>query len=267
MRNLYTKVGMFGISTGGPFMGDQIRGFGFLHDGSVDTLKHFVEAAVFSTTNNQELDLEQFSLAFPTDLAPIVGQQVTLTSSNGGVVNPRIDLMIQRAGAIYNSLMLGGAVPECDVVVKGSVGGAERGWVRLSGGLFEDDLGNTLSDAALRALATSEGPLTYTCAPPGSGTRMGVDRDEDVLGDGVETGTGVFVSPSDTGTSPTNPDTDGDGAKDGEEVLAGTDPNNPLDFPFPTVPVLPIWALWTLGSGVLGTGMLAVHRRRSGSKR
>ena len=35
-------------------------------------------------TNQQKLELEQFMLAFPTDLAPIVGQQVTLTATNGG---------------------------------------------------------------------------------------------------------------------------------------------------------------------------------------
>ena len=43
------------------------------------------------------------------------------------------------------------------------------------------------------------------------------DRDSD--GDGVpdiyETGTGIYVSPTDTGTSSTNPDTDGDGLTDG----------------------------------------------------
>ena len=45
MRNLYHKVGMFGLSAGGPHTGDQIRGFGFLHDGSVDTVESFVSAA------------------------------------------------------------------------------------------------------------------------------------------------------------------------------------------------------------------------------
>jgi hypothetical protein len=159
MRNLYAKVGMFSTS------GDQVRGFGFLHDGSVDTLKSFLEAPVFSTNNAQELDLEQFSLAFPSDLAPIVGQQVTRTATNSGVADPRIDLLIARAAAPFSSLVLGGAVTECDLIVKGAVGGVARGWVRESGGLFRDDLGNTIGDAALRALAASEGPLTYTCVP------------------------------------------------------------------------------------------------------
>jgi hypothetical protein len=60
---------------------------------------------------------------------------------------------------------------------------------------------------------------------------MGIDRDEDDLGDGVETGTGVFVNASDTGTSAANPDTDGDGFNDGFEVLQGSDPNDPLSTP------------------------------------
>jgi hypothetical protein len=58
--------------------------------------------------------------------------------------------------------------------------------VRLADGTFESDLGAISSDAAVRALAASEGPLTYTCAPPGSGKRMGVDRDFDLLGDGFK---------------------------------------------------------------------------------
>jgi hypothetical protein len=53
------------------------------------------------------------------------------------------------------------------------------------------------------------------------------DTDRDHLLDGVETGTGVFVSPEDTGTNPNNPDSDGDSMNDGVEVTAGTDPNDP----------------------------------------
>ena len=41
------------------------------------------------------------------------------------------------------------------------------------------------------------------------------DSDEDELEDGVETNTGIFVSDTDTGTDPSNADTDGDCVKDG----------------------------------------------------
>ena len=47
------------------------------------------------------------------------------------------------------------------------------------------------------------------------------DTDGDGLKDGVETGTGVFVSASDTGTDPWNADMDNDGLKDGIETSTG----------------------------------------------
>ena len=59
------------------------------------------------------------------------------------------------------------------------------------------------------------------------------DTDVDGIFDGAETGTGTFVSASDTGTDPLNPDTDSDGLNDGDENpslpfvdkdQAGTDP-------------------------------------------
>lgn len=49
-----------------------------------------------------------------------------------------------------------------------------------------------------------------------------LDSDNDRLPDCVETNTGVFVSATDTGTDPNNPDTDGDGIDDGDEVLGTT---------------------------------------------
>jgi len=64
---------------------------------------------------------------------------------------------------------------------------------------------------------------------------VGADTDEDGLPDSVETNTGVFNGPRDTGTDPENPDSDDDGFDDGEEVTFGTDPNNPDDAPVPTL--------------------------------
>lgn len=65
-----------------------------------------------------------------------------------------------------------------------------------------------------------------------------LDDDGDGLADAVETLTGVFVSPTDTGTDPLDPDTDRDGYLDGEEVAAGSDPNTAVSLPPRSVPLL-----------------------------
>ena len=74
-------------------MGDQVRGFGFIGDGSTDTRLPLPERRAFNPTVQFRLsanrsryhprrDVEQYLLAFDSDLAPIVGQQVTLTATN-----------------------------------------------------------------------------------------------------------------------------------------------------------------------------------------
>lgn len=221
LRNMYQKIGMFGLPAI-PFLnpgdnahkGDQIRGFGVLHDGSIDTIFRFFQATVFNNTGAVGFDgpaggdvkraqMEQFVLAFDNDLAPIVGQQVTLDSTNAAVAGPRIDLLIQRATAPFTSKVLGGSVVECDLIVKGVIAGELRGSVMdASGNFVGDRAGDALStDADLRALAATPGQeLTYTCVPPGSGVRLGIDRDED----------GFF---------------------DRDELDASSDPANALDLP------------------------------------
>ena len=262
-RNMYQKIGMFGSG------GDQVRGTGFLHDGSVDTMKTFVGAGVFSLNNQEENDLEAFMLAFPTDIAPIVGQQVTIGPGNFAVgdVNTRISLIDAQANDTFESAVLGGSVTECDVIVKTVEGGVEKGYYSELGGTYTpDDNGPAISEATLRAKADPGGDaqtLTYTAVPPGAGYRMGVDRDEDTLLNGVETNTGTFVDPNDTGTNPALADTDGDGFDDGVEVAAGSDPNNPASTPPPPgVPALGPLAALLLGSGLVLTAGLGLRRRR-----
>lgn len=289
LRNLYQKVGMFGLAVADsanlpvigdvtPFdgnaahQGDQIRGFGYTHDGSVDTLFRFVSAGVFSLNDPQQADVQEFLIAFDSDLAPIVGQQVTLTSSNSGVAGPRIDLMIARANSPFASKVLvdlnGGPVNECELIAKLVDGGVASGYLYNGTNFDPDDGSGAISDAALRTKAASAGQeITYTCVPPGSGLRMAIDRDGDNLSNGVETGTGVFVDASDTGSRPDRVDTDGDGISDGDEVANGTDPNvaegsGPGSF-VPSVPSLSVWGLMLLSGALASTGLLGGRRRRS----
>jgi hypothetical protein len=89
------------------------------------------------------------------------------------------------------------------VVVKGTINGEQRGAVRLVSGQFRSDRASEalLTDAQVRALAATAGQeLTYTCVPPGNGTRAGVDRDEDDFFDRTELDAGS--DPADPGSIP-----------------------------------------------------------------
>lgn len=195
LRNMYQKIGRFGSpaipfatapATG--FLGDQIRGYGFVHDGTVDMLAHFFTVRVFQPTLNSGFplfnpdatrrDVSDYMHAFDNDLAPIVGQQVTLTSTNAAGANPRINLLIQRAKAPFVSKELGGNVTECDLVAHVAESGNRRGYfLDVASGSFVAADGSSRSDAALRALATVPGQeVTYTCTPPGSGQRIASTR-------------------------------------------------------------------------------------------
>ena len=185
LRNAYQKVGMFGMpsvptmrATDGAFMGEQVRGFGFLHDGSIDTIERFLSTTVFSLSSQQASDVEAFVFAFDSNLAPIVGQQVTLAATNAAAAGPRIDLLLAAAAA---------PVPACDVVIHGILDGVPRGWLRLPDGRLRSDrkADPELTDGELRAQAALGGQeRTWTCVPPGSGVRLGIDRDEDGCLDG-----------------------------------------------------------------------------------
>ncbi|MFP6882363.1 MAG: LamG-like jellyroll fold domain-containing protein [Roseibacillus sp.] len=65
------------------------------------------------------------------------------------------------------------------------------------------------------------------------------DTDGDTLSDGVESNTGTFVGPADTGTDPTGADSDRDGTDDAAELAAGTDPTDPISFP--AVQLVGLW--------------------------
>jgi sugar lactone lactonase YvrE len=214
-RNMYQKVGMFGMApiviappifVDNVFQGDQVRGVGFIHDGSFDTIFRFTNIVTFSELAPNAADglpftpaglemrkgIEAFLLAFDSNMAPIVGQQTTLTGNSPGVVGSRINLLRARADA-----------GECDLVAKGRLLGQDAGYFYHGGGLFKTDRKSTpiIADSILRLLVVvTNGSLTYTCAPRGSGRRIGIDRDLD-------------------------------GALDGDEDAAGSDPADPNSLP------------------------------------
>ncbi|MFT4929266.1 MAG: hypothetical protein ACI8WB_005397 [Phenylobacterium sp.] len=224
LRNMVDKVGMFGLPNRAGFgelddnahQGEQVRGFGFLHDGATDSLFHFMQGSVFvsddpnvgfdpgQTGQQQRKAVEQYLLAFDSDLPPIVGQQVTINQSSGSQHLARVDLLMARAEADFTSKVLGGEVKECDLVANGTVEGENRGYLyQTANGMFKSDrTGQTLlSKSQLLALTTdSNHSLTFTCVPYGSGQRIALDRDRDgqLNGDVTPSPQPVILSPADT---------------------------------------------------------------------
>jgi DNA-binding beta-propeller fold protein YncE len=189
LRNEYKKTGFSSVP--GTF---NRRGFGYMHDGNMDNLFDFLHFPRFSfTDDDQRRDMAAYLMSFDTGTAPAVGYQITFDGSNN--TDPT-------ATATMDTLEGQATLHYCDLIAKGRVGGVERGWEHAGAGLWNSDRAADpqITSADLRALGGLGSELTVTGVPPGSGHRMGVDRDRD-------------------------------GFLDGDELLAASDPGNPASTP------------------------------------
>ncbi len=196
LRNLYQKVGMFGMGAvpsifpgDNDHKGDQVRGFGFVNDGAHDSIFRFMKSIGFDNNNpilispngfddspggggdQKRRQVEQYLLAFDNNLAPIVGQQVTMHKDNIAAAWTRLSLMEARANQA-----------ECDLVAKVRILGDELGFLYTGAGQFIPSWigGGSIPTIALIAFpAYLHREVTFTCVPPGNGYRVGLDRDED----------------------------------------------------------------------------------------
>lgn len=173
LRNVYTKAGMFGFSgDGSGSSGAQIRGFGFSNDGALDTLDNFFRDPVFNfpppaaETRRQVI---AFVLAFDSDLLPVVGQQVTWRPGASEVIESRLSVLRAQAQA-------GGPRRGCDLVAAATVNGTAYSAVLQADGSWAMRGGGTRTDTELRGLVTATQPITFTCAPPGTGRRIALDQ-------------------------------------------------------------------------------------------
>jgi YVTN family beta-propeller protein len=226
LRNVYEKVG---------FETTQLinhAGFGFLHDGSVDSIARFISEPVFSVTSDQDVaDIVAFMLAFsgsdlpmgsatnPLELPGPLGQDTHAAVGKQATIPPPsttagTDALIADMIALAESSAVG-------LVVKSVQDGEPRGYAYLVGGTFQSDRqAESLPAAALESLGAAGAELTYTVVPLGSQTRIGIDRDEDGFLDRDELD--ACSDPADASSTPgpavVDGDFDGDGDVDENDV-------------------------------------------------
>ncbi len=167
LRNMYQKVGFFSL-----FNGPQPRTVGFAHDGRVGSVVLFLRGAGFIFSSDEErVQVSQFMMAFDSDLAPAVGQQVTLDMRKTESHLDRLNLLIDRTAT---------SPRECDVVFHGVIDNQARSGVfSPTDNTFQSDRATeTFLLNELQDLSDQSGQaITFTCVPPGNGVQMGIDRD------------------------------------------------------------------------------------------
>jgi hypothetical protein len=186
LRNLYTKNGLLFGRSATPR--DNKTGFGMSHDGSLADLFSFLTVLFFAPpgqpsgggTDQQLRDMAAFLLAFPGDVKPSVGQNLTLPAGTPPTGPPASESLLATLIQVGN---LADPARHCELVVSGRSGGRERTWYLDGGidlgGLFTTDVAGEAQVATSDLRANAEGPLTFLCATIGSGVRLGGDRDLD----------------------------------------------------------------------------------------
>ncbi len=186
LRSLYERVG---YEASRP---DRSRsGFGFLHDGSVDSIARFVAEPVFSVGSRQEIaDLVAFLLCLSGSDLPS-GSQANLLELPGpfsrdthAAIGRQVTFGPSGDDALLAQLVALAAAGAGDLIAK--AGG--RGWFydAAADRFLSDRNGEIATRAALRASAAASNELTYMLVPGGTGYRLGIDRDADGFGDATE---------------------------------------------------------------------------------
>jgi hypothetical protein len=166
-------------------------GFGFLHDGSVDSLERFIAEPVFNVTSDQDVaNLTAFVMAFagselPQGSATNILEPPGTPSQDSHAAVGRQSTRATPAGAPGQLALIAQLISFADagkvgVIAKGRQAGLVRGWRYNGGGAWQSDrAAESTTTAALEGAAAAGSELTFTVVPNGSQTRLGIDRDLD----------------------------------------------------------------------------------------
>jgi hypothetical protein len=177
LRNLYQKTGMNIRSNA-----VSIVGFGYTHDGAFQDPFTFLSEESFDRFSKDDVvksNLNAFLMCFDTGTAPSVGFTRTVVGSNVSTAAVSNDWSLLERQADLGT--------DIDLIIKGTVNGLPRGLLyQPKSRSYRPDTTNLASftRAQLAALVQGGDTLTIMGVPPGSGLRMGIDRDLDGVLDG-----------------------------------------------------------------------------------
>jgi len=170
LRNLYQKTNL-DFKAGGV----SVNGFGIDHNGQVDGLIAFfgMRFAAFSNSLPDMEAIEAFELCFDTGTAPGVGYSRTLTGAN---------VTSSPAQSDWNTLQSQASAGNIDLIANGTIQGQIHGLLYLPAtNNYESDTTGLgpFTQAQLTGFIQGGDTLTVMGVPPGSGVRMGIDRNLD----------------------------------------------------------------------------------------
>jgi YVTN family beta-propeller protein len=191
LRAIYQKLNFSNKPGAG-----SVGGFGITHDGTDPTLTNFLSRpvfGVFSTDAVRKANLNAFVQCFDTGTAPAVGYTRTLAAANVNTSTISNEWTLLESQA---------AAANVDLIVKGTIDGQFHGLLYQPGSAnYRVDSTNTtpLTRAQLKTKILAGDTLSIVGVPPGSGTRMALDRNLDGVLDGDVPAPKLQVGPAANG--------------------------------------------------------------------
>jgi len=171
LRNLYQKTNI-DFNNGAA----SVDGFGFGHNGQDNGIIAFLHKfPTFANSLTDKENIEAFQLCFDTGTAPAVGYSRTLTSATVGTAPAQSDWNTLQSQASTTPANI-------DLIANGTIQGQVHGLLYLpaTNNYQSDTTGlGPFTQQQLTTFIQNGDTLTIMGVPPGSGTRMAIDRNLD----------------------------------------------------------------------------------------
>ncbi len=176
LRNLYQKTFFIRSATA-----VSLSGFGLTHDGTDQDLFTFLSRPVFgtfATDATRKRNIAAFVMCFDTGAAPAIGYARTIRAAN-----------LSASSADWTLLESQAAAGNTDLIVRAVIDGRRHGlrYRPATNDYASDQTGlGPFTRAQLQTLIAGGASLTVMGVPPGNGTRLGTDRDGNLISDSDE---------------------------------------------------------------------------------